>query len=194
MQPIRRLEDILWKYSTSDSFLYTAEDLKVFFPDLSETALMKLLSRAVKCNILERVCKGIYLYPRVSFQASKVLYKVASKLRADCFNYISLESVLCAHSVISQQMLTWLTVMTSGRSNIIDCGRFGSIEFIHTEKKGSGLSGHLTADARSGMMIADLKLAMEDERDCKRKSMNLVDWNLYNVLAGEEEKSNGIHE
>jgi len=119
MQPIRKLEDILWKYSTAEDCLYTASDLKIFFPELSDSALMKLLSRAAKCNILERVCKGIYLYPKVSFQASKVLYKVASRLRAGCFNYISLESVLCANSIISQQMLSWLTVMTSGRSNII---------------------------------------------------------------------------
>ena len=183
MQSIRVLEDILWKNSNSESFLYSVDDLKVFFPETTDSALMKLLSRAASANLLERVCKGIYLYPRVSYQASKVLYLAASKLRADCFNYISLESVLCAHSVISQQMLSWLTVMTSGRSNIIRCGNYGTIEFIHTEKKGAGLNGHLSVDPWSRMLTADIYLAMEDEKDCRRKSMNLIDWNAYNELV-----------
>jgi len=143
---------------------------------------MKLLSRAAKCNILERICKGIYLYPKVSFQASKVLYKVASRLRAGCFNYISLESVLCAHSIISRQMLSWLTVMISGRSNIIQCGRFGTIEFIHTEKTGKSLNRHLALDPWSGMLVADIRLAMIDEANCKRTSLSLVDWRLYREL------------
>lgn len=185
MQPIRYLEDILWKNSNSDCFLYSPEDLRIFFPGMSDDTLMKLLSRAAKAHILERVCKGIYLYPKVSYTASKVLFKVASKLRAECFNYISLEFVLCSYSVISQQMLSWLTVMTTGRSNIIKCGSFGTIEFVHTEKKGSKLTGHLCADSWSGMLMADLFLAMEDEKDCRRKSMSMIDWNLYHELTGE---------
>ena len=183
MQPIRVLEDILWKNSSPDCFLYSAEDLHVFFPDMSSDALMKLLSRAEKANILERVCKGIYLYPRVSFLASKVLYLTASKLRSGCFNYISLESVLCAYSIISQQMLLWLTVMTSGRSNIIRCGRFGTIEFVHTEKDGSSLNGHLHLDNWSGMLTADAWLAMKDEKNCRRKSMDLIDWDVYEDIV-----------
>lgn len=188
MQPIRNLEEILWKYSTPDCFLYSPDDLRIFFPGMTEPALMKLLSRAVATGILERVCKGIYLYPRVAYQSSKVLHMVACKLRAGCFNYISLESVLCAHSIISQQMLSWLTVMTTGRSNIIDCGRFGSIEFIHTMKSGSALKNHLNIDRWSGMMVADVHLAMEDEKDCRRKSLGLVDWDLYNEISGGENK------
>ena len=185
MQPIRVLEDILWKNSTPECFIYSAEDLQIFFPEMSYDALMKMLSRAEKANVLKRVCKGIYLYPKVSFPASKVLCLTASKLRSGCFNYISLESVLCAYSIISQQMLTWLTVMTSGRSNIIRCGHFGTIEFVHTEKNGSSLNGHLYLDKWSGMLTADFKLAMEDEKDCRRKSMNLIDWNVYNYLLKE---------
>lgn len=188
MQPIRNLEEILWKFSTPDSFLYSPDDLKVFFPGITDQTLMKLLSRAVIAGILERVCKGIYLYPRVQYQSSKVLYMVACKLRAGCFNYISLESVLCEHSVISQQMLSWLTIMTTGRSNIIDCGRFGSIEFIHTMKPCHVLKNHLFIDRWSGMMVADVHLAMEDEKDCRRKSLGLVNWDLYNEITGKENK------
>ena len=92
MQPIRVLEDILWKNSSPDYFIYSAEDLHVFFPGMSYEALMKMLSRAEKSNILRRVCKGIYLYPKVPYIASKVLYLVACRLRSGCFNYISLES------------------------------------------------------------------------------------------------------
>ena len=182
MLPIRYLEDILWKNSNSDCFLYSPEDLRIFFPGMSEDALMKLLSRAVKAHILERVCKGIYLYPKVPYTASKVLFMVASKLRAECFNYISLESVLSSCSIISQQMLSWLTVMTTGRSNIINCKSFGTIEFTHTEKTADALRKHLYLDPWSGMLTADVRLAMRDMKSCKRSTLDLVDWDLYNEM------------
>ena len=184
MQPIRVLEDILWKNSSPDYFIYSAEDLHIFFPEMSYEALMKMLSRAEKANIMKRVCKGIYLYPKVPYIASKVLYLVACRLRSGCFNYISLESVLCSYSIISQQMLSWLTVMTSGRSNIIRCGSFGTIEFVHTEKGGSSLNGHLYLDKWSGMLTADAWLAMKDEKNCRRKSMDLIDWDVYEDIVG----------
>lgn len=36
--------------------------------------------------------------------------------------------------IISQIPINRITLMSSGRSSIINCGTFGSIEFIHTKK------------------------------------------------------------
>jgi hypothetical protein len=61
-----------------------------------------------------------------------ILYHSAAKLRAGEFNYLSLETVLSDAGAISQIPMNWITIISSGRSNIIDCGAFGKIEFIHT--------------------------------------------------------------
>ena len=189
MQPIRILEDVLWNNSSPDCFLYAPKDLRVFFPEMSDSALMKLMSRAAEAGVLRRVCKGLYLYPRVQYTASKILYMVACRLRSESFNYISLESVLCSYSIISQQMLSWLTVMTTGRSNIINCGAFGTLELVHSEKNADSLKGHLTLDSWAGMLRADAYLAMKDMKDCRRKTLELVDWDFYKEIVGE--KQNG---
>ena len=127
-----------------------------------------LLSRAAKSGVLERVCKGLYLYPKSGFDSSLALFKVASRLRANCLNYISLESALSQEGIISQQLLAWLTVMTTGRSGIIDCGRFGTVELIHTAKPHEKIIPHLRLDAVSGMWRADKELAMQDMKNSKR--------------------------
>ena len=45
---------------------------------------------------------GLYLYPRASHPGGLILYHAAVGLRADAFNYISLESALSDAGVISQ--------------------------------------------------------------------------------------------
>ena len=64
-----------------------------------------------------------------------ILYNTASKLRSDYFNYLSLESVLSEAGIISQVPMSWLSFMSTGRSSIIKCGNYGTIEFVHTKKK-----------------------------------------------------------
>ena len=127
-----------------------------------------LLSRASKSGILERVCKGIYIYPKANYDSSLVLFKVAAKLRADHLNYVSLETVLSDTGAISQQLLGWITVMTTGRSGIIKCGRFGTVELIHTAKPTEKIMPHLRLDARTGLWWADEELARQDMKDAKR--------------------------
>ena len=99
---------------------------------------------------------------------------MAAKLRSDCFNYISLETVLCETSYISQQMISYLTVMTSGRSGIIDCGKFGTIEFVHTAKKIERISKNLFLDTKSKMLKAKPVQAYKDMIDAKRTTIELI--------------------
>lgn len=168
MQSIQILQKTLEKNASSQSFLFSLQDFYSIFPDMTIENLRMLFSRAVKKGLLERVCKGIYLYPKVEYDASKVLYKTASKLRSNVFNYISLESVLCEASVISQQLIGWITIVTKGRSGIINCGKFGSIEFVHTQKRIENISNELVLDPRYGMFRASVKQALIDMKDTKR--------------------------
>lgn len=132
-QPLRYLMKNLVVLANADHYLFTLSDLRGLLPQLSEAALKTLLSRAVKEKYLERVCRGLYLYKPVA-QNGLVLFHAAACLRRADFNYISLETVLSEVGIISQVPIQWISVMSSGRSNKISCGSFGTIEFIHTQK------------------------------------------------------------
>ena len=83
---------------------------------------------------------------------------------------VSLESVLSESGAVSQQLLGWITVMTTGRSGKISCGRFGTVELIHTAKPAEKVMPLLRLDARTGMWWANEKLALQDMKVAKRNS------------------------
>lgn len=168
MQPIKLLEKTLEQNVDSQHCLFSQQDFSSIFPDITAENLTMLLSRAVKSNILERICKGIYLYTKTDYDSSLILFKVAAKLRANNMNYVSLETVLSQSGLISQQLLGWITVMTTGRSGIIRCGRFGTVELIHTAKNFGKIMPELRLDRVTGMFWASEKLALQDMKDCKR--------------------------
>ena len=168
MQPIHLLKETLEQNTDKSHFLFSVQDFSPLFPDFTNENLCMLLSRTSKNGILERVCKGIYLYPKTNYDSSLVLFKVAAKLRADHVNYVSLETALSDTGAISQQLLGWITVMTTGRSGVITCGRFGTVELIHTAKPTEKIMPHLRLDARTGLWWADEELALQGMRDTKR--------------------------
>src|SRR5690606_705516 len=116
--------------------------------DLSDAAFKTMLSRAVKQNIIQRICRGLYAYKTTYYSQGLLLYHAASYLRSSCFNYISLETALSDAGVISQIPINYISIMSSGRSNKIHCGIFGTIEFIHTKQKPLDIADDLTYDAR----------------------------------------------
>ena len=168
MQPIKLLEKTLEQNADSQHCLFSQQDFSSVFPDMTPENLTVLLSRAVKSNILERICKGIYLYTKTYYDSYLILFKVAAKLRANNMNYVSLETVLSQSGLISQQLLGWITVMTTGRSGIIRCGRFGTVELIHTAKNFGKIMPELRLDRVTGLFWASEKLALQDMKDCKR--------------------------
>ena len=151
-------------------------------PDATPGAFKALLSRAEKDSLLKRVCRGIYLYPRVAYPAGLVLFHTAAKLRADAFNYISLETALSDAGVISQISLNWVTLMSSGRSHIVNCGDFGHIEFVHTKRRPSDVAGQLRYDQDCRLWRASVALALKDMK-LTRRNTDLIDWNLANELV-----------
>jgi hypothetical protein len=68
-------------------------------------------------------------------------------LRAAEFNYLSLETVLSDVGAISQVPMNWISLMTSGRSHVVDCGDYGHIEFVHTAQKPDEVSNELAYDS-----------------------------------------------
>ena len=177
MQPMKKLTRILDQLTSEDNYLFSLGGLQCALPGIGTGALRALLSRAQKSGVLKRVCKGIYVFPRVDLPVGLILFHAAAKLRADAFNYLSLESVLSDAGVISQIPLNWITLMSSGRSHIVDCGDFGHIEFIHTKRKSSDVAAQLHYDPNCHLWRASVALALLDMK-LTRRSTDLVDWSI----------------
>jgi len=172
-QPFNSMIRTLNNLADRDRCLFTLSDLRGTLPEQSIGAFKTMLSRAEKKGALKRVCRGLYFYPQPDCAQDLLLFHAAARLRAGEFNYISLETALSDAGVISQTPMNWITIMSSGRRNIIRCGAWGTIEFVHTCRKPAACRGHLTYDERCRMWRASVSLAMRDMRLTRRK-MDLV--------------------
>ena len=174
-QPVRQLAAILEQLASEEHYLFSIADLHSALPDHTVGAFKALVSRAEKSGLLKRVCRGIYLFPRVKVLYGVLLFHTAARLRAGDFNYISLETALSDAGVISQIPINWISVMSSGRSNVIRCGKYGTIEFVHTAKSPAEIAEELVYDERCHLWRASVALALRDMRYTKRNT-DLVDW------------------
>lgn len=173
MQPIRQLTTWLTQHAGAEHSLFTLKDLRALFPTLSNLAFKTLLSRAVQAGHLAKVCRGVYLYKQITVDGL-ILFQTAALLRANEFNYISLETALSDAGIISQIPINRITIMSSGRSNTIDCGRFGTIEFIHTAQKPEQIMSQLHYDQNCHLWRASVKLALRDMQ-VTRRDLDLID-------------------
>ena len=171
MQPIRHLERLLGDLASPDHYLFTTADLQAACPPGTDPTL--LLHRAHKAGILQRVCRGIYLYPRVAVPRGRVLFHAAALLRANEFNYISLETALSDAGLLSQIPIDRITLMSSGRTNVIRCGAYGRIEFIHTARRPEDVAAQLAYDSACRLWRAVPALALRDMR-ATRRDLSLV--------------------
>lgn len=172
VQPIRQLEQVLVRLADGEHYLFSAQDLRGAMPEQRDWAV--LLCRAAKAELLKRVCRGLYLYSRTDYPRGRVLFHAAARLRADEFNYISLETALSDAGVISQIPINWITLMSSGRSNVIRCGDFGRVEFVHTERRPDAVADQLAYDPECRLWRASVALALRDMR-VARRSLDLVE-------------------
>lgn len=181
MQPIKQLAHFLAQTADAEQYLFALRDLAAVIPGQSPAALKTLATRAEKIGLFRRVCRGLYLYPAVQYPAGLVLFHAAARLRAQEFNYISLETVLSDAGVISQIPMNWITLMSSGRSHVVDCGSFGHIEFIHTKKSADKIAAQLTYDTRCRLWRASVALALRDMA-LTRRNTDLIQWEVANEL------------
>jgi hypothetical protein len=76
--------------------------------------------------------------------------------------------------VISQVPMNWISIMTSGRSHVVDCGNDGHIEFVHTAQRPDDVSQELTYDPDRRLWRASVRQALRDMK-ATRRSLELVD-------------------
>ncbi len=164
---------------TSKNCLFSLHDLRALYPNLSNSTFKALISRAASAGYLDRLCRGIYLYRRAMNYDGLMLFHIAAHLRANELNYISLETALSDAGIISQIPMNWISIMSSGRSNIISCGEFGTIEFVHTNQKPNNIMNQLSYDKNCGLWRANVPLALRDMKATHR-NCDLIDWDIAN--------------
>ena len=177
MQPIRILENYLNSKWEEKRYLLAFNDLRSLFPDMSDSAYKTLFCRAAKSEVLTKICRGIYMHERSMPHDGLVLFHIASLLRSNTMNYISLETSLSDVGIISQVPINYISIVSSGRSNIVDCGRFGHIEFVHTNKKPKDIAESVVYDKTRRLWSANISLALKDmKRMCR--NLNLINWDM----------------
>jgi predicted transcriptional regulator of viral defense system len=180
MQPLKQLSETLRSLAGPEHCVFGPSDLAAAVPECGQLAV--LLSRATKVGLLRRICRGIYFYPVRGYPAGNLLFHAAARLRAGEFNYISLETVLSDAGVISQVPMNWISLMTSGRSHVVDCGDYGHIEFVHTAQRPEDISSELAYDAERHLWRASVRQALRDMK-ATRRSMELVDEEVARELV-----------
>jgi len=168
MQPIMTIQSELSRIPERKRRVFSLTDLRVLLPEHDAGAFKSVVTRLERRGGLTRVCRGIYVMPDCDLRGSELLGHVAARLRAAHFNYLSLETVLSDAGVISQIPVNRIMLMSSGRSNVISCGAYGTIEFVHTRKKAEELAAELSYDSRFQLWRASVPLALRDMKDTRR--------------------------
>lgn len=156
--------------------------MRGILPGATDAEFKTLLSRSAKQGLLTHQCRGLYLYEKTAAPNGLLLFHTAARLRADGLTYISQETALSDAGVISQIPINRITVMSSGRSSVISCGRWGTIEFVRTRQTPQELVGQIHYDARCRMWRAGVRQALRDMRATHRNT-DLIDWSVANEFV-----------
>lgn len=174
------LDSLIKPIAQKSSGLLTTKQLAILLAGESEPVRKATLQRAVKAGILDRVARGLYASPDVFKNEPHKLEAIAKSLRPGEYSYLSLESVLSEHSVISQMPLSRITVMTTGRKQSYET-QHGTVELTHTSRSiESILDGTHLVQGRP-LRQATLKTALEDQFRVKR-NLHMVDLKLAEEL------------
>lgn len=154
-------------------YVLARRDVEKIFPEESDKAMEKSLQRMVAEGLLERVAKGIYLNPAARSKNRWVAEQIAQSLRPGHLSYVSLESTLSEYSVISQIPISRLTVMTTGKSAIVETP-YGTIEFTHTKRRSADIIKNTIHIKGRPLRIATRQAAVRDLLRVGRNA-NMID-------------------
>lgn len=163
--------------------VFTTADLRSVFPERSEKTFAASLARLVARGVLQRATRGVYVNPQTRHR-SHLLERVALVLRPGEASYLSLATALGEYSIISQQTIGAITVMTTGRK-----GRFRTpwrtIMFTHTVRSRAEIREG-TVDLGRPLWVAKPRMALEDLRRT-RHNLELVDLDVEEMELIEQE-------
>ena len=148
-------------------------DIEKLFPDEGEKALEKSLQRMVADGLLQRVARGLYVNPTATSKNRWIAEEVAKALRPGCLSYVSLESMLSEYGAISQIPINRMTVMTTGKSGVVDTP-YGVIEFTHTKRGVADILNRTAQTKGRPLRIATREAAIRDLLRVGRNA-NMID-------------------
>lgn len=180
--------DLIRKLSELDRhgiYVLARRDIEKLFPDEEEKAMEKSLQRMVADGLLQRVAKGLYLNPAATSKNRWVAEEIAKALRPGHLSYVSLESILSEYGVISQIPINRMTVMTTGKSGIVETP-YGTIEFTHTKRSMAKVMKRSMLPKGRPLRIATKQAAIQDLLRVGRNTNMLARSELEDEMAGEE--------
>jgi len=154
-------------------YVFARRDVEKLFPQEPDKAMEKSLQRMVAVGLLQRVAKGLYLNPAARSKNRWIAEQIAQSLRPGHLSYVSLESILSEYGVISQIPISRLTVMTTGKSAIVETP-YGTIEFTHTKRKSADIIKNTIHIKDRPLRIATRQAAVRDLLRVGRNA-NMID-------------------
>lgn len=142
-------------------YVLARRDIEKLFPYEGEKALEKSLQRMVADGLLQRVAKGIYINPAATSKNRWIAEEIAKALRPGNMSYVSLESILSEYGVISQIPVNRMTVMTTGKSGMVETP-YGTIEFTHTKRSLAEIVKRTLSAKGRPLRIATKQAAVRD--------------------------------
>ena len=172
----------LW--DRQDRSVFSITDLRRIFPERSGKTFTEGLHRLVAQGVLERAARGVYVNALSQRSRGYLIEEVAVCLRRGEYSYVSLESALSEFGAISQVPVSRITVMTTGRSGLIETP-YGDIEFTHTARPVQDILDNTLVIEGRPLRLARIETAL---RDLKRvgRNLHMVDMDEYrDILAGQ---------
>ncbi|MBY5961321.1 hypothetical protein [Marinobacter nauticus] len=141
--------------------VFTTQDLKPWFQDMSETAMRVMVNRqCAKGEAVLSVCHGVYRVAHLNWTSAQILVAAAKKLRNPSGLYLTMHSAIAPGSHDEEQ--PFLVCMTAGRDVVLKSEQHGVIALKHTELPINEQKHALDWDARLGCWRADYELALSD--------------------------------
>ena len=137
-------------------------------------------------GIPARAARGVYVNP-LARSKTDLLERIALTLWRGTYSYVSLETALGDYSIVFQQTIACITVMTTGRKGRFETP-YGSIEFRHAARHISKILDG-TVDVGRPLRLARPRLALEDLRRIGRK-LELVDTEELEIMEEEMGRTN----
>lgn len=163
---------ILREQDRKGKYIFSNHDLHKLFPKDSFKTFNEGLKRLVKSGGVKRACRDVYVNEEGTQFDSYTIERIAKTLRRGEYSYVSLESILSEHGVISQIPIDRITIMTTGRKGTYNTA-YGVIEFTHTKRTVKDILENTTKGDERPLRIASKQAAW---RDLKRvgRNINLV--------------------
>jgi len=172
-----QLQTTLKQWDQHGKYVFSMHELTKLFSNDKPKTLSEAINRHTKEGLIERACRSVYVNTNARSYDRFTLERIAILLRSGYYNYISLESALSEHGVISQIPIDRLTIMTTGRSGVCQT-TYGKIEFTHTQRTiNTILNGSLKIEGKP-LRMATKQTAW---RDLKRVGRNTHLVNLDEV-------------